>query len=90
MIYLKKLILPLLMLLSFAAVHAQEEGGAGVGIAVLLLILVVGIAAITFWVWMLVDCIRKDVNNKAVWIIVMVLFGILGSIVYYFAVKRKG
>lgn len=61
---------------------------------VLLALLVLGfiVFCIGFWIWMLVDSIKrkyKDENDKIVWVIVIVLTGILGAIIYYFVEKRK-
>ena len=39
------------------------------------------------WVMMIIHAAQHDIPNKAVWIVVMVLFNI-GWIVYYFVVKR--
>ncbi len=88
----KGLIIPFLMLLSAASALAAEgdAAAAGVGIALILIFLVVGVAALAFWVWMLVDVIKRDMNNKVLWILLMVFLGVIGSIVYYFVVKRKG
>jgi hypothetical protein len=38
---------------------------------------------------MLVDAIKKPIQHKPLWIIILLLFGIVGAIVYYFAVKRS-
>ena len=40
-----------------------------------------------FWVWMLVDLIQRDIPNKALWVIVLVFTGVLGAIIYFFAVR---
>ncbi len=50
---------------------------------------IVGLAVLIFWVWMLIDCIKRDFENKVVWILILVFTGILGAIIYYFVVKRK-
>lgn len=42
-----------------------------------------------FWLWMLIDAISKPNKDKAMWIIVLLLTGTLGAIVYFFAVKKK-
>ncbi|MFH1652512.1 MAG: PLD nuclease N-terminal domain-containing protein [Pseudomonadota bacterium] len=47
---------------------------------------------IAFWIWMLVDCIKrdfKDSNEKVVWVLVLIFLQLIGAIVYYFVVKRK-
>lgn len=56
------------------------------------LILVVVILLAVFWVWMLVDCLKKNFKNnidKLVWVIVLLFTNILGAFLYYFLVKRK-
>lgn len=38
------------------------------------------------WLWMLLDCIRyEDERSKVVWILVIVLAGVVGSLIYLFA-----
>lgn len=40
-----------------------------------------------FWIWMLVDCLTNkpsDGNDKIIWVLVVVLVGWLGAILYYF------
>ena len=50
---------------------------------------IVGILASIFWLMMIIHAATKPIENKGVWIIVMVLTGIIGAIIYYFVVKRK-
>ncbi len=69
----------------------QVPGGAVVGILAIgffVLMAVVGIAALVFWIKMLVHAIKHPIENKPLWIIILLLFGIIGAIVYYFAVKK--
>jgi len=52
----------------------------------------IAILTTVFWILMLVDAAKrkfKEENEKIVWILVIALTGIIGSIVYYFAVKSK-
>ena len=51
--------------------------------------IIIFIAGLTFWIWMLVDCIRFEEKNRIAWIVVLFLLGILGAIIYFFAGKRK-
>ncbi len=60
---------------------------AGVGFAVALFLL--GIIALIFWLKMLIHAIRMPIEHKPVWILVLLLTGLLGAIIYYFAVKRS-
>jgi len=55
-----------------------------IGAGVLLLL------AVIFWWVMFIDVFRRDVNKKALWIIVILFGSFLGAIIYYFAVRRKG
>jgi len=58
----------------------------------LLLFIAVVILAIIFWIMMLVDSIQrkyKSENDKIVWVLVIVLVGIIGALIYYFVVKKK-
>jgi len=48
------------------------------------------ILGLVFWIFMLVDCAKRDFKNdneKIVWIIIIALLGILGATIYYFVVK---
>ncbi len=50
------------------------------------------IASIIIWIWMIIDCAQrkfKKSDDKVVWILVIVFLGIIGAIIYYFAVKRN-
>lgn len=61
--------------------------------SVIMLSLIIGV--FVFWLWMLIDCLNrpdkkfKGKNDKLIWILIMIFFWILGSILYYFMVKRK-
>ena len=50
------------------------------------------IAGFVLWILMIVDIINRDFekeDDKIMWIIVVALTGIVGSIIYYVMVKRK-
>ena len=67
----------------------QAIGGSiKAGLGIIAFIVIIGIIASIFWVVMLVHAIRKPIESKALWIIVLLLFGVIGAIVYFFAVKR--
>lgn len=54
------------------------------------LVIAIVVLGLAFWIWMIVDCARRDFkneNDKIVWILVIVLLQLLGAIIYYFAVK---
>ena len=43
-----------------------------------------------FWLWMLIDCLKRDFKKdieKIAWMLVLIFLHILGAIIYYFVVK---
>lgn len=75
------------------ATQALAEDGAGLfaGLgAAMLFIWILGIVLTAFWIWMLVDCLASSMpsTEKLIWVVVMVVIPILGSILYYF-MKRQ-
>lgn len=73
-------------------INYKDAGGLGglVGVAIFFGLLIAGIcvASLIFWIVMLVHAISKPIESKALWILIILLTGIIGAIVYYFAVKR--
>ncbi len=68
----------------------QVPTGAIIGTGIFFLFfMVIGIAFFAFWVWMLIDAIKNEKDNLALWLILMFVFGPLVSVIYYFVVKRK-
>ncbi len=65
------------------------SGFLGVGFAVIGALVILGVVALVFWIMMLVHAISKPIDQKPLWIIVLLLFGIVGAIIYYFAVKKN-
>lgn len=54
------------------------------------IVIVIFVVIFGFWIWMLVDCIRrKNFKDKTLWILIILLTSLIGAIVYYFVVKRK-
>jgi hypothetical protein len=66
--------------------HAEPaESGAWVALGIMGTLLVLGLLSGIFWIWMLVAaCTRTDMAHKALWILLIVLTGLLGAIIYYF------
>jgi len=57
-----------------------------------LMIFVISILSTVFWILMIIDVAKrkfKNDNDKILWILVIVLTGIIGALIYYFVVKRK-
>ena len=54
----------------------------------ILCMIALSLLTLAFWIWMLVDCATHEPgnsNDKIVWILVIVLAGFIGAVVYYFA-----
>jgi len=68
-----------------------DAAGKAVGIfsGVAIVLGIISILWFIFWLMMLVHAATKPIENKAMWIILIVIFSGLGAIVYYFVVKRK-
>ena len=50
---------------------------------------VLSIVALICWIVALVDCIKSNNPNKVVWIIVIILLPILGTILYFLLGKSR-
>jgi hypothetical protein len=79
---------------ALADTTADGAGGAGLfaGMgAVVILFWIIGIALTFFWIWMVIDAATSNMqgNEKVVWVLVVVLLGWLGALIYFFA-KRAG
>ena len=56
----------------------------------MLLAMIVGALIFAFWIWMIIDCAKRNFRkemDKVVWILVIVFLSVLGAAIYYFAVK---
>lgn len=65
---------------------------AGFGIIWLLFmgaILITIAVGLAFWVWMLIDCLKRDFKDKIPWLAAIIIGNTLGAILYYILVKRK-
>ena len=51
---------------------------------------IIAILVLIFWIWMIVDCAKRDFKNgteKIIWIVVVVLAGWLGALIYFLVVR---
>ena len=61
-------------------------GGLAVSFVIFTIIGVIGLA---FWLWMLVDAMTKQPEDKLVWVLVLIFGSIIGAFVYYFMPRKK-
>ena len=50
------------------------------------------LVAFIFWIWMLIDCIKNEPsegNDKIIWVLVIVLTGWIGALIYLLARRPK-
>ncbi len=67
-------------------------GAAALGIGMMIFIgimALIGLALLIFTIWMIIDAAKRDFDQKAMWIILMVFFGWIAALIYFFMVKRK-
>ena len=78
-------------------IAAGAAAGTAIGAFILFFLLIwiaifaLGILAMIFWIFMIVDVAKrkfKESNEQVVWILVVVLTGIIGAIIYYLIVKK--
>ena len=50
----------------------------------------ISILCLILWIVALVDCLKSNNPNKVVWVIVIILLPLLGSILYFLLGKSKG
>jgi len=59
---------------------------AGFGVLAVL----VAILVFAFWVWMIVDCARREFGvdwEKIVWLVIIVFTGWLGALIYFIVIR---
>lgn len=64
----------------------------GPGLALVLLILALVLGLTVFWVWMLIDVLRREEielrrGEKLTWVLVVVMLGLLGAVLYWFLAR---
>ncbi|HLB95452.1 MAG TPA: PLDc N-terminal domain-containing protein [Patescibacteria group bacterium] len=77
------------------AAAAAAAGTAAVGIfaGVMIFIWILAILGFAIWLWALIDVIRRQFtnpNDKTLWVILVVVLGVIGAIVYLIAGRKKG
>ncbi len=71
-----------------------------IGVMELFLILpfvILIILGFIFWLWMLIDCLKRPDDKfatggnyaKLIWILVIIFTGFIGALIYFFLVKKK-
>ncbi len=58
------------------------------------LILILTLGGLVFDVFMIIDCLNRDFEDRTIWLVILIFGGLMGlalpvAAVYYFAVKKK-
>ena len=59
----------------------------------MLLLVPLSLAAMAFWIWMLIDAIQNKglvESEKVVWVVVIALTHFIGALIYFFVGRSKG
>jgi hypothetical protein len=70
---------------------AVATGFSGIMIVVWCCVMIIGLVGLAFWIWMIVDVVKRteaELPDKTMWIILVILLGVIGALVYYFVKKR--
>jgi hypothetical protein len=76
----------------------DSGASAALGIGVMIVLGIVGLIGLAFFIFeifMIVDCVKRQFDNRTMWLVILILgiffsaLGWIGSLVYYFTVKRK-
>ncbi len=68
-----------------------------IGVMEIILILA-AIVLLIFWLWMLIDCLKRPDdkfayggnNAKLIWVLAIIFTGLIGALIYYFLIKKTG
>ncbi len=69
----------------------------GIGVAVMgFTFILVALVFLVLWLWMLIDCLKRQDdkfavggnNAKLIWVLVIIFTGLIGALIYYFVIKR--
>ena len=55
-----------------------------------LIVVIAALFLFVFWLWMLIDCLKRDFKkdiDKVIWILAIIFLHILGALLYYFIVN---
>ena len=73
--------------------ETSMDTGAGIGAMCFMgVFALIGLAVFAFWLWMLIDAIKhtpSENNLKLIWILVIILAGIIGALIYFFVQRPK-
>jgi len=76
-----------------AAAAAAATGVLALGVGMVIFFWILGILGLILFIWALVDCIRRQFtnpNDKVLWLVLIILIGWIGPILYLIIGRKKG
>ena len=76
-----------------AADTAAATAAVGIGIGMLIFWFIFGALGLILFIWALIDVLRRNFtnpNDKIMWIILILLIGVIGPILYLIIGRKKG
>ncbi len=76
-----------------AAAAAATTGVLAFGVGMVIFFWILGILGLILFIWALVDCIRRQFtnpNDKVLWLVLIILIGWIGPILYLIIGRKKG
>lgn len=67
----------------------HKKIGAGYVFKIIGVIMLILVPLGLFWLWMLIDCANRAIDNKTAWILIIIFLSILGAALYFFIPRRK-
>ena len=67
---------------------SELETVAAIGLGIFAVVGLIMLVSFVFWVVALIHVLSNDVENKGLWLAIIILVGGLGGVIYYFAVQR--
>lgn len=62
---------------------------AGLGFGAIIAFFVLLALGFIFWLMMLIHASTKPIENRGMWVVILLFTSIIGAVAYYFVVKRK-
>lgn len=67
-----------------------------VGLGIVAILIIAAALLFVFWLWMLIDCLKRPDgmfaeggnNTRLIWILVIIFTGLIGALIYYFLIKK--
>ncbi len=74
----------------YADVSDGTAAAIGIGMIIFMIIIgLIGLVGLIFTIWMIVDAAKRNFDQKVMWILLMVFFGWIAALIYFFMIKRK-